>query len=53
MEQGLAATMTYVSGEGQNTHHYYAGAGSTPKKKEKKMACKTKGKTKPGKGGKK
>lgn len=53
MEQGLAATMMYGSGAGQSTQHYYAGAGSTPKKKEKKMACKSKGKTKPGKGGRK
>lgn len=51
MEQGLAATMAYGNGEGQNTQHYYAGA----VKKDKKMACKTKGKSKPkiAKGGKK
>jgi len=34
MEAGLA--MTYGSGEGQNTTHYYAGTINTPKKKVKK-----------------
>ena len=42
MDQGLAATMTYGSGEGQNTQHYYAGA----MKKDKKRTCKAKGKSK-------
>lgn len=39
MEEGLAATMAYGSGQGQNTQHYYAGA-DVGKKKGKKMACK-------------
>lgn len=39
MEQGLA--MTYGSGEGQNTKHFYAGASPTKKKvKKKKKKCK-------------
>ena len=53
MEQGLAATMVYGNGEGQNTKHYYAGAGKTAKK-EHKMNGKKKGKCKTtSKGGKK
>ena len=36
MENGLAATMVYGSGEGQNTKHYYAGSVKTKTKKKKK-----------------
>lgn len=35
MEQGLAVTMVYGNGEGQNTKHYYAGAKKPTKKKKK------------------
>ena len=36
MENGLAATMVYGSGEGQNTKHYYAGSVKTKHNKKKK-----------------
>lgn len=35
MEQGLAHQMVYGSGSGQNTTHFYAGAGKSPKKRKK------------------
>ena len=35
MNQGLAHQMVYGSGEGQNTKHFYAGAGKMPRKKKK------------------
>ena len=35
MEQGLAHQMTYGSGEGQNTKHFYAGAAKKVKNKKK------------------
>lgn len=49
MEAGLA--MTYGSGEGQNTTHYYGGTIDKPRKKKEdtKMACKKKPKPKPSK----
>ena len=43
MGDGLASTMVYGSGEGQNTKHYYAGTVKSTNKKSKK--CK-KGKQK-------
>lgn len=47
-EQGLAAALAqYGKGEGQNTQHYYAGAGKTPNRKSKRKKskiCKVKGK---------
>ena len=41
MQDGLAKTMTYGDGEGQNTKHFYAG-GKKPMKKKKKCNKKIK-----------
>lgn len=35
MGEGLAAQMVYGNGEGQNTKHFYAGAGKVSAKKKK------------------
>lgn len=45
MAEGLASTMVYGDGSGNNTKSYYAGSMDRPKK-GKKMACKKKPKKK-------
>lgn len=40
MEQGLASTMVYGDGAGQNTKHYYAGTVKRKKSKKKKKVDK-------------
>ncbi len=41
MDQGLAHQMTYGSGQGQNTTHYYSGAKAKVKSKSKKQSKKS------------